>query len=121
MFDFFFHYKYNGRFILRLKSLNIYHFTDIAKLEKIIVFFNIKGITDISNNVVLSYLFFFKYYFGVLPFFTNYQHEFKLNIHYFSFLIEYSFFNKIMYSHLSFFVNDIYYMINKLNITRINN
>jgi hypothetical protein len=121
MFDFFFHYKYNGRFILSLKSFNILHFSDIEKLEKIIVFFNIKGITDLSNNTVLSYFYFFKYYLGVLPFFTNYQHEFKLNVHYFSFLIEYSFFNKIMYSHLFFFVNDIYYMINKLNITRKKN
>jgi hypothetical protein len=121
MFDFYFHYKYNGRFILNLKSSNILHFSDIAKLEKIIVYFNIKGITDLSNNAVLSYIFFFKYYLGVLPFFTNYQHEFKLNVHYFSFLIEYSFFNKIMYSHLFFFVNDIYYMINKLNIIKKNN
>jgi len=118
MFDFFFHYKYNGRFILSLKSPDIYHFTEIIQLDKIIVFFNIKGITDLSNNAVLSYLFFFKYYFGVVPFFTNYQHEFKLNIHYFSFLIEYTFFNKIMYSHLYFFVNDIFYMINKLNIIK---
>lgn len=117
MFDFYFHYKYNGRFILSLKDTKIKHFTDLLQLEKIIVFFNIKGITDLSNNAVLSYLFFFKYYFGVIPFFTNYQHEFKLNVHYYSFLIEYTFFKKIMYFYLFFFVNDIYYMINKLNIS----
>jgi hypothetical protein len=120
MFDLFFHYKNNGRFILNLKNPRIYHFSEILILDKIIVFFNIKDIIDLSNNSVLSYLFFFKYYFGVLPFFINYQHEFKLNIHYYSFLIESIFFDKRMYSHLFFFVNDIYYMINKSNISNKN-
>src|SRR3954470_13303380 len=104
MFDFFFHYKYNGRFILNLRAPRIFHFTDILILEKIVVYFNIKDITDLSNSAVLSYLFFFKYYFGILPFFTNYKHEFKLNIHYYSFLIEYTFFSRIMYAYLFFFV-----------------
>ena len=116
MFDFYFHYKYNGRFILNLKNTQLSHFTDILILKKILVFFNIKGITDLSSNTVLSYLFFFKYYFGILPFFTNYQHEFKLNVHYYSFLIESTFFYKRMYPILYFFINDIYYMINKSNI-----
>jgi hypothetical protein len=116
MFDFFFHYKYNGRLILNLKNPRVAHFTDIIILDKILVFFNIKGIIDLSSNTILSYLFFFKYYFGVLPFFTNYQHEFKLNVHYYSFLIESSFFHKKMYPILYFFINDIYYMINKFNI-----
>src|SRR6202000_817102 len=116
MFDFYFHYKYNGRFILNLKDTRLSHLTDILTLKKILVFFNIKGITDLSSNTVLSYLFFFKYYFGILPFFTNYQHEFKLNVHYYSFLIESTFFYKRMYSILYFFINDIYYMINKSNI-----
>lgn len=120
MFDFYFHYKYNGRFILNLKSPHVSHFSDIITLDKIVVFFSIKNITDLNSNAILSYLFFFKYYFGVLPFFVNYQHEFKLNVHYYSFLIENTFFNKIMYSHLFFFVNDIYYMINKLNIVNKN-
>ena len=117
MFDFFFHYKYNGRFLLNIKAPRLFHFTDILILDKIVVYFNIKDITDLSNSSVLSYLFFFKYYFGILPFFTNYKHEFKLNVHYYSFLIEYSFYKRIMYFYLFFFVNDIYYMINKLNIS----
>ena len=118
MFDLFFHYKYNGRFLLNLKASRLFHFTDILILEKIVVYFNIQGITDLSSSSVLSYLFFFKYYFGVLPFFTNYKHEFKLNVHYYSFLIENSFYSRIMYFYLFFFVNDIYYMINKLNISK---
>jgi hypothetical protein len=116
MFDFFFHYKYNGRSILNIKNPCLSHFSDIITLNKILVFFNIKGITDLSNNTVLSYLFFFKYYFGILPFFTNYQHEFKLNVHYYSFFIESTFYHKRMYSSLIFFINDIYYMINKSSI-----
>ena len=118
MFDLFFHYKYNGRFLLNIKAPRLFHYTDILILKKIVVFFDIKNITDLSHSSVLSYIFFFKYYFGILPFFTNYKHEFKLNVHYYSFLIEYSFYSRVMYSYLFFFVNDIYYMINKLNISK---
>lgn len=117
MFDLFFHYKYNGRFLLNIKSPSVFHFSDILTLDKIVVYFNIKDITDISSSSVLSCLFFFKYYFGILPFFTNYKHEFKLNVHYYSFLIEYSFYRRIMYFCLFFFINDIYYMINKSGIS----
>ena len=121
MFDLFFHYKYNGRFLLNIKTPRLCHFTDILTLERIVVYFNIKDITDLSSAAVLSYLFFFRYYFGVLPFFTNYKHEFKLNIHYYSFLIEYNFFSRIMYSYIYFFINDIFYMINKLSISNTKN
>ena len=89
-------------------------------IDHAVVFFNIKDIIDLSSSSVLSYIFFFKYYFGILPFFTNYKHNFKLNVHYYSFLIESSFYNRIMYSYLFFFVNDIYYMINKFSITNKN-
>lgn len=100
------------------KVPRLFHFINILTLEKIVVYFSIKDITDLSNSAVLSHIFFFKYYFGVLPFFTNYKHEFKLNVHYYSFFIEYSFFNRIMYAYLFFIVNDIFYMINKLNISK---
>lgn len=87
---------------------------NLLKLHKITLFFDIKELTEINNQAILSCIFFFKYYFGIIPFFKNYKHQFKLNVHYFSFLIEYSFYNKMMYYVLFFFVNDIYYMINKL-------
>ena len=117
MFDFFFHYKYNGRFLLNIKIPSLCHYTDILALEKIVVFFNIKSITDLSSSSVLSSLFFFKFYFGILPFFTNYKHEFKLNVHYYSFIIEYSFFSRMMFFYMFYFVNDIYYIINKLHLS----
>lgn len=83
-------------------------------MQKITLFFDIKELTEINNQSILSCIFFFKYYFGIIPFLKNYKHEFKLNIHYFSFFIEYSFYDKIMYYVLFYFINDIYYMINKL-------
>lgn len=87
---------------------------NILKMQKITLFFDIKQLSDINNQSILSCIFFFKYYFGIVPFFKNYKHEFKLNIHYFSFVIEYSFYNKVMYYVLYYFINDIYYMINKM-------
>jgi len=59
MFDLFFHYKYNGRFILNAKAPRLFHFTNILTLEKIVVYFSIKDITDLSNSAVLSHIFFF--------------------------------------------------------------
>src|SRR5690606_12869166 len=115
MFDLFFYYKNYNRYIHILKySKNRFHFLNILKMQKIALFFDIKQLTDINNQSILSCIFFFKYYFGIIPFFKNYKHEFKLNIHYFSFVIEYSFYNKVMYYVLYYFINDIYYMINKM-------
>jgi hypothetical protein len=115
MFDLFFYYKNYNRYVHILKySKNRFHFLNILKMQKISLFFDIKQLTDINNQSILSCIFFFKYYFGIIPFFKNYKHEFKLNIHYFSFVIEYSFYNKIMYYVLYYFINDIYFMINKM-------
>jgi hypothetical protein len=115
MFDLFFYYKNYNRYVHILKySKNRFHFLNILKMQKITLFFDIKQLTDINNQSILSCIFFFKYYFGIIPFFKNYKHEFKLNIHYFSFVIEYSFYNKAMYYVLYYFINDIYFMINKM-------
>lgn len=119
MFDLFFYSKNYNRYIYFLKfSKGRYHFINLLKLQKIIYFFNIKDLTELNNQSVLSYLFFFKYYFGVVPFLNNYKHYFKLNIHYFNFTIEYHFLNKILYYSLFYFINDIYYMINRLYLTK---
>ena len=117
MLDFYFYYKFLCRNIFILKYSNkLFHYTDIIKFQRLIIFFNIKNLIDLNSSSIISYIYFFKYYFGIIPFFCNYSHEFKLNIHYFNFLIEYVFKDKQIYFPLFFFLNDIYYMINKLNI-----
>lgn len=115
MYNLFFYYKNYNRYIIFLKySKNKYHFTNLLKLQKINIAFNIRDLMDLNSHSILSSLFFFKYYFGVTPFFTKYKHEFKLNINYFNFSIEYNFIGKFLFAHLFYFINDIYYMINKL-------
>jgi len=118
MFNLFFYFKNVGRYILflRYNEINL-HYKFIKEIEKVILFFDIKNIIDLNNNSILSYLFFFKYYFGVIPYFSNYKHVFKLNIHYFSFFIEYIFIGNKFYIPLYFFINDIYYMINKMYLS----
>jgi hypothetical protein len=117
MLDYHFHYKNVGRFILFLKqSTHFFHVTNILEFSKLILFFDVNNISDLSNTSILSHIFFFKYYFGVIPFYTNYFYKFKLNVHYYSFFIQYNFFKKNIYYPLYFFFNDIYYMINKSNI-----
>jgi len=115
--DYFFYYKYVGRYILCLKhSVDLFYFTNILELCKLAVFFNVYNISDLSSTTILSHIFFFKYYFGVVPFFTNYVHKFKLNVHYYNFFIQCNFFKKSIYYPLYFFFNDVYYMINKANL-----
>lgn len=117
MIDLFFFYKNIGRFILYLKYSNKnFHYTDILEFSKLVIFFDIININDLNNVNILSNIFFFRYYFGILPFFTNYNYKFKLNIHYFSFFIQYNFFNENIYFPIFYFLNDVYFMINKSNI-----
>ena len=114
MFDFFFYYKHIVRFILFLKKSKIkYNFISILEIKKSIVFFNLKNITDINNLSISNYYFFFKYFFGKIPFFSSYKYSFKLNIHYYNFIILYNFGKKEIYYVLSFLINDIYSVISK--------
>lgn len=114
MLDFFFYYKSVVRFILFLKKSKIkFNFTDILELKKSIIFFDLKNITDLNSLSISNYYFFFKYFFGKIPFFSSYKYEFKLNINYYNFVILYNFKKKEIYYVLSFLINDIYFIISK--------
>jgi len=118
MLDFFFYYKYIVRFILILKKSEFkYNYTNIINLNKFIIYFNINNINDLNNRSILNYIYFFKYYFSVIPYFSNYYYKFHLNLDYYSFCIQYSFINKAIHYPLYHFVNDIYYMINRSYIS----
>ena len=63
MLDYYFHYKYLGRFIIYLKhSMDFYRFTNILEFSKLVVFFEVSNINDLNNISILSHIFFFKYY-----------------------------------------------------------
>lgn len=117
MLDFFFYYNNVVRFILFLKkSKKKYVSSEILELKDISVYFNIKNILDLNNLALSNYFFFFKYFFGKIPYFFNYKHNFKLNVNYFSFFILYSFKKKDLFYIFSFFINDIFFLISKNSI-----
>jgi hypothetical protein len=117
MLDFFFYYKNIIRFILFLKkSKNNYNFIDILEIKKVIVYFNLKNIIDLNNLSISNYYYFFKYFFGKIPFFSSYKHKFKLNINYYDFIILYNFKKKEIYYVLYIFINDIYFPLSKNSI-----
>src|ERR1700729_3318418 len=117
MFDFYFHYNNLVRFIDTLKcSEDIFTYMDIVKIKNLNVFFEIKEIKDLNSFSVLNSIYFFKFYFGFLPFFTQYSYRFSLNISYYSFVLIHNFYGKNLYFPLFFFVNDIFVCINKLNL-----
>src|ERR1700712_2152268 len=103
MIDFFFYYKNIVRFILYLKKSKFnYHLTEILKINKCTVYFNLQNIVDLNNLSISNYYFFFKYFFGKNPFFCSYKYHFKLNINYYSFIILYNFKKKDIYYILFF-------------------
>lgn len=120
MIDLYYYYKYIGRYILFLKYNNKkkipFHFTEILEFNKLVFFFDICNINDLNNVNILSHIFFFKYYFGIVPFLSNYSYKFKLNLNYYNFFVQYNFYKKKIYYSIYFFFNDIYFMINKLNM-----
>lgn len=117
MYNLYFYYKNYARYITFLKySQKKYNLMQITDLKRVFIFFNIKDLTEINHSSILSCIFFFKYFFGVIPFFNNYKFLFKLNVHYFNFSIEYNFVKNFMYYALFYFINDVYHMINKAHI-----
>lgn len=117
MLDFFFYYKYIVRFIFFLKKSKIkYNFVDLLELKQSIVSFNLNNITDLNSLSISNYFFFYKYFFGKIPFFSSYKYNFKLNVNYYNFIISYCFKKKEVYYVLYFFVNDIYFAISKNSI-----
>jgi hypothetical protein len=117
MLDFFFYYKNIVRFILFLKKSKFkYNFIDILEIKKLIVFFNLKNVVDLNNLAISNYYYFFKYFFGKIPFFSSYKYSFKLNINYYNFIILYNFKKKEIYYVFNFFINDVYLNISKNSI-----
>src|SRR5580692_876022 len=94
MFDFFFYYKYVIRFILFLKKSKAkFKSMDILKLEKAIVFFDLKNITDINNLSISNYYFFFNYFFVKLLFFFIFNIIFIYIFFFYFFFFFFYFFN----------------------------
>lgn len=124
MLDFYFHYKNVGRHILFLKKSKEKKNLDILLFDKLIIYFNIKDTIDLNSLSISNYYYFFKYYFGRVPFFSNYKYKFKLNVSYYNFFVQFNFYKKDLFYPLYYFVNDIYYSIarNSLKKTKeINN
>lgn len=114
MFDLLFYHKFIGNYILFLQySLNKYSFKQMIKLNNFIIYYNLIDITDLDQFSISNYFYFFRYFFGILPYFTNYKHKFHLNIHYFSYFLQYNFKNYSFYNYIFIFLNDIFSIINK--------
>ena len=117
MYNLYFYNKNICRYILYLKYSNLkYLHSNMIDIDKFIVYFNLKNIIDLNNLSIFSCIYFSKYYFGIIPFFSNYEHIFHLNVHYYNFFIQYNFIYKYKYYPLYFFLNDIYFIIKKIYI-----
>ena len=113
-----FYYKNIGRQILALKvSDNKFNAFNIEHIKYLSLYFSLINIIDLNSMSICSCIYFFQYYFGITPFFSNYSHKFHLNIHYYNFFIQYTFSERYYYFPFYFFINDIYFLNKKRYIT----
>jgi hypothetical protein len=119
--DLYMHYKFTGRFLLNLKfNSRAYNIFEVLKIQELNIFFFIKDIEDLDKLSVSSSFYFFKYFFGTIGFFLNYQYHFSLNVGYHTFILQSNFYNRDVYFPLFFFLNDVYFMLNKNYISKKN-
>lgn len=114
MYNLSFYYQNIGRHLLVLKDSNIkFNKFNIGHLNFITIYFSLNNIINLNSLSLASCIYFFKYYFGVIPFFSNYSYRFHLNVFYYNFFIQYIFRKKFCFFPLYFFINDIYFVIKR--------
>ena len=122
MYNLSFFQKYIGNYIIFLQySKEKYNYKQKIILDKFIIYFNLINIIDLDSSYISNYFYFFRYFFGILPYYNNYEHKFHLNVHYYNFYLQYFFKNYNIYNFIYIFLNDIYFIINKNYILFYNN
>ena len=105
--DFFFHYKNIIRFIFckRFFILNSYL---LPSLSKLLIFFNILNLDDISSLSISNCFYLIKYFFGRRLFIVKFVTKFNLGLYYVNFFLESIIRNLDMYFYISFLISDIF-------------
>jgi hypothetical protein len=103
VFDFYFHYKHIGRFILlnkfSLEQLNTYKFFNFVKA---VSFFSIKNLENFDDMCVSNYFFFMFFFLGRQSYILNYTSVFHLGITYYNFFVQCIFVKRFIFYILSF-------------------
>jgi len=106
-FDFYFHYKNVGRFILLNKFSGFYFNSyDILQFLKVIVYFSVKDTDNIDDLSISNYYFFNFFFFGIQSIFFNFSSVFRLGVMYYSFVVQCIFINKFVFFILNFLLNE---------------
>lgn len=86
--DYYFHYKYIGRFILFHKNKLNYLTFNIPKLKKINLFFRIIDLDDLTHLSVSNYVFLIKFFTGRRIFISKFHSFFNLGSYYHNFMVQ---------------------------------
>lgn len=105
--ELFFNYKYTFRFLISNSILDVVNNFNLPSLQKIVCFFPLRELSDLNDVRIYNYCFFFKFFFGIKPFFTRCLDVSTFKKVEYSFSIQAILRKYDMYLALNFFFNDV--------------
>lgn len=105
-FDVLFNYNNITRFILLHKLSSVNSFS-IPNVYKLVCFFSIKNLDDMTDVKIYNYFYFFKFFFGSRAFFTGYKIDQGFGKTAYNFNIQLILRKNDLYIPFSFFIYDI--------------
>lgn len=115
--DLYFNYKYTFRFLIINGILAIKECSEVTRLDKTVIFFKIKDLADLSDASVYNYSYFFRFFFGVKPFFTQCLDVSTYKKTAYTFSVQAILRKGDMYSALFYLLNDVLPFVNKRDIS----
>ena len=105
--DLFFNYKYTFRFLLASSMIDIVNTFTLPYLNKLVCYFPLRELIELNDARIYNYCFFFKFFFGIKPFFSRFKDISTFKKVQYSFSVQAILRKNDMFSVLFFFSNDV--------------
>lgn len=110
-FDLLFYYKYNLRFIL-INKFSLININEIPNFKKLLLFFSVQKLEDLSRSDIYNYAYLFKFFFGFRAFLSNYKSYFSLGNWSYSLKVSVIVGKKLfLFNTLSILINDFFFKV----------
>jgi hypothetical protein len=112
-FDWFFHYKNVGHFIMLNKfSSQIFNSYETLCFTKAVSYFSIKNLENFDDFCVSNYFFFMFFFLGGQSIFLNFKSIFNLGVIYYNFLVQCLFIKRCVFFLLNFLLSEMLFSAN---------
>lgn len=105
--DLYFNYKYTFRFLLLNSVSHITNNYNLADINKTVVYFPLRNLIDLNDVRIYNYCFFFKFFFGIKPLFSQFKDISTYGKTQYLFNIQIILTKKDVFSVLYFLSNDV--------------